>query len=254
MEFTRQPRMMPEYQSGAIEVQPPPSATDKPELSWFQILIMPVITVAISVFMMMGYGGNMMSRQFMIIGMAALAVVGIIGSLVNYNRQMRKYKKGKKDRVKFYKQYIKDTDKELAFAAKQQANALRALHPDPAGCIRLMRAAAPNLWERTASYNDFLMLRVGTGTVKTALRVSGARDPGFMDKDPLAGEPKALALKYDKISDVPVCVDLKSAQICGIAGTRQKTGDLIANLLFQLVTHHGYDDVKIVILAREQAM
>jgi len=52
----------------------------------------------------------------------------------------------------------------------------------------------------------------------------------------------------------PVAVDLKTAQICGIAGFNDKAVDMINNMLIQLVTHHGYDDVKIVILAREKAI
>ncbi|MDR1687858.1 MAG: type VII secretion protein EssC [Clostridiales bacterium] len=259
MEFTRQPRILPEYQIGEIEIESPPTVSEKPEVSWFSILIAPIITVSATVFVFMASqssGMGFMSNPIFLASSVVIAMVSIVGSLLNYNHQMSKYKNQKTEREKKYRQYIKDRDRDLAIASKQQSDALRKLHPDTAGCINLMLNQSPSLWERTASYEDFLMLRVGIGAAKTAFRVaqSSARDPGVMNTDPLAGEPKALALKYDTVQEVPICVDFKEAQICGIAGSNDRVVDLINNMLIQLVTHHGYDDIRVVILTQEQSV
>lgn len=259
MEFTRQPRIIPDYPSGEMEVQSAPPMPTKAEISWFSILIMPAASAFITVLMMtsrqsFGAEGGIGGQPIFIIGIVAMAVLSVIGSIVSYNRQMGKYRKEKKLREKKYKQYIKDTDARLQIAAKQQAEALVKLHSSPENCIKLMRNVSPNLWERTPAYNDFLTLRIGKGASKMSLRVTGAKEPDVMNADPLAGEPISLARKYDKIEDVPVSVDLKTAQLCGITGNSDRVTDMITNLLIQAVTHQGYDDVRIVVLAREQSI
>ncbi|MCL2664643.1 MAG: type VII secretion protein EssC [Defluviitaleaceae bacterium] len=259
MEFTRQPRIINDYPSGELELEAPPNVSEKPETSWFSILVMPIVTVSITVFTYMAgqsAGAGFISEPIFMIGAVAAATLSIIGSLINYNSQMRKYVKAKKNREKKYKQYIKNKENELMTAARQQADALKKNHPDPNGCVALLKNLSPNLWERTPSYGDFLLLRAGTGATKMSLRVAGAgrREAGVMETDPLAGEPRALALKYDQILDVPVCIDLKSSQVCGIAGPKEKTSAMLCNLLVQIITHHGYDDVRVIVLANEQTI
>ena len=66
--------------------------------------------------------------------------------------------------------------------------------------------------------------------------------------------PRDWHLNLKKIRDVPVAVNLIQTEICGIAGEEDKIAQLLQLLALQIITHHGYDDVRIVILAKEEGL
>lgn len=67
-------------------------------------------------------------------------------------------------------------------------------------------------------------------------------------------EPQRLAMEFEKVPNVPITVNLLTTEICGIAGESDKTAVLIKLMLLQLVTHHGYDDVRVIVLAAEDEL
>ncbi|MCL2048456.1 MAG: type VII secretion protein EssC [Defluviitaleaceae bacterium] len=261
MEFSRQPRLMPEYPIGEIDITSPEPIGEKPEIHWFQTFIMPLAMIFVTVLVYMlgqsGAGGGFMGSPVFLISSIAMTGLMIIGSLISLNHQFNKHKRLKKRRNKLYKAYISEKDSELKLAAEQQAKALRQLNLSPDECIERMNTnptpacpTDPRLWERTPGFNDFLSFRLGIGTVQASLRVRDAHAPSLMETDLLMNEPRTLSLKYEKVRDVPVCVDLRSAQICGIVGAKDRTNALVNNILIQLVANHGYDNVRIVMLAK----
>ncbi|MCL2146447.1 MAG: type VII secretion protein EssC [Synergistaceae bacterium] len=262
MEFSRQPRIMPEYPIGEIEIENPQSIGEKPEIQWFQIFIMPLAMAAVTVMVfLMGQssGVGFMSNPLFILGSLAMTGLSVIGSLINLNHQFSKHSNQKKRRYKLYKAYIAEKDSELKLASEQQARALRQLNPSPNECIERMNTnpnpacpTDPRIWERTPGFEDFLSVRLGIGAARASLRVRDARDPGLMETDPLMNEPRTLSLKYEKVQDVPVCVDLRSTQIFGVVGVRERTNSLVNNILVQLAANHGYDNVRVVLLARDE--
>ncbi|MCL2633121.1 MAG: type VII secretion protein EssC [Oscillospiraceae bacterium] len=257
-EFSRQPRMMAEYPSGETEIESPQAISGKPEIQWFQVIIMPLamIGVTVLVFFLQSSIGGFMSNPIFLVSMLAMTGLSFFASLINLNQQFSKHKKQKKQRDKTYKKYIEEKEAELKIASEQQSRALKQMNPSPNECIERMNVTPgptcptdPRIWERTPGYGDFLSFRVGIGTSQAALKVVNVRDSGMMETDPLMSEPKALAMKYEKVTDVPLCVGLRSTQICGIVGTKERTNSLVNNILVQLAANHGYDNVRIVILA-----
>ena len=256
MEFSRQPRLTPEYPIGELDIESPPSIGEKPEISWFQTFIAPLVMVCVTVFVFMAQssGGGFMSSPIFLVSSLAMTVVAFIGSIISLNSQMNKHSKQKKQRHKKYLGYIAEKESELKLAAEQQARALRQLNPSPNECIERINAIDPRLWERTPGFNDFLSFRLGMGTAKASLYVRDVRAPGVMETDPMAEEPRKLALKYEKVQDVPVCMDLRSAQICGLVGTKERTAVAVNNILIQIAAHHGYDNVRIFLLTQNETL
>ena len=254
MEFSRQPRLMPEYPAGELNIEKPASVGEKPEISWFQMFVAPLVMVCITIFVFLAgqaAGGGIMSNPMILVSSIAMTAVSLVGSLVNLNHQLNKHKHQKKRRDKKYKEYILEKDAELSLAAEQQSHALRQMNPSPGECIDRMNLNPPDprLWERTPGFDDFLSFRLGIGTAKASLYISKADAPGLMETDPLALEPQKLALKHEKVQNVPVCLDLRAAQICGIAGAEDKTAALVNSILIQITANHGYDNVRIFILS-----
>ena len=258
MEFSRQPRVVPEYPAGEIDIESPVSIGTKPEISWFQTFIAPVIMICVTVLVYLAgrVVRDVMSNPLYLMSSLAVTAVSIISSVIRLNSQFSKYAKQKKSRNKKYLEYIKQKDAELSIAAEQQSRVLKQMNPSPNECIERMNStpADPKLWERTPAFPDFLSFRLGIGTAKAALHVSNAKTPSIMETDPLAAEPQKLALKHGKVQDVPICVDLRSTQICGIVGGKEKTVAAVNRILIQLAANHGYDNVRVFIFAKGEAL
>ncbi|GHU50699.1 type VII secretion protein EssC [Clostridia bacterium] len=264
MEFSRQPRISPEYEIGELALENPPPLGEKPEIMWFQTFIAPIVMLCVTVFVFAAGrsgGGGMMGSPLFLVSSLAMTGVAIIGSIISLNNQFSRHAKQKKRRVKKYSEYIKQKETELELAAANQARVLKLTNPSPPECVQRMNTPPteicptdPRIWERTPFFDDFLEFRVGIGAVKAALFVGDPGPLSVMETDPLAGEPRKLALKYERVQDVPIGVNLREAQICGIVGEKAKTETLVNNILIQIAANHGYDNVRVVLLAKEEAL
>lgn len=247
-EFSRQPRFLPEMPSGELEIPNPPTAYDKPEISWFALLAPPAVMLTITLLL------AMTSQSMYMMLSISMTVMTLIVSLTGAASQINKYKKRKKEREKKYLQFIADSRSELQLAREQQIKAMNEMSPDPGACLQRIQNTDDRLWERTPSSPDFLSLRLGVGSVPAELRIKYTKQAIIMESDPLIMEPQRLALEFERVQGVPVSVNLIKAEICGIAGEDELTFGLVTQMLLQLITHHGYDDVRIVVLAKEEGI
>lgn len=248
IEFSRQPRFLPEIPRGELEIPNPPIINEKPDISWFSILAPPAVMLVITLFIALT-----MKSVFLLISIS-MTVMTLIVSLTGATSQIKKYKKKKKEREEKYLQFIKDTRSELAIAREQQTKAMNEMNPEPAECIQRILRTDHKLWEKTPAYHDFLALRIGLGSAPLELKIKYSKQAIILESDPLLMEPQRVALEYEKIPNVPITANLVSSEICGIAGEKEKITELVKLMLLQLVTHHGYDDVKLVILASEEGL
>lgn len=247
-EFSRQPRFLPDMPRGEIDVPNPPMINEKPEISWFGILLPPIVMLIITVLI------AMTSQSIYLLISVATTVMTLIGSLTGAITQIRKYKRKKKEREEKYLQFITDVRSELSIAREQQVRAMNEMSPEPAECVQRILRKDNKLWEKTPSHNDFLALRIGVGSAPLALHIKYTKQAIILETDPLLMEPQRLAMEFEKVSNVPITVNLVTTEICGIAGERDKTAELIKLMLLQLVTHHGYDDVRVIVLAAEEEL
>ncbi len=247
-QFSRQPRFLPDIPRGEIEVPNPPQMNEKPDISWFTILAPPGVMLVITILLMV-----LIKSVFMIISIA-MTIMTLLVSLTTATTQIRKHNKKKKEREEKYLQFIADSRSELAIAKDQQVKAMNEMHPAPEECIQRITTTSNKLWEKTPSFQDFLALRVGLGSAPLELKINYTKQAIILETDPLLMEPQRLALEYEKIPNVPITVNLPKAEIVGLAGEDDKTRALIKTMLLQLVTHHGYDDVKVIILASEEGL
>lgn len=247
-EFTRQPRFFPDMPGGELEVPNPPHAYEKPEISWFTLLAPPAVMLVISALL------ALTSQSLFMMLSIAMTVMTLIVSLAGATSQIKKYKNKKKEREQKYLQFISDCRTELSLAREQQIKAMNELNPEPAACLQRIQQYDDRLWERTPSHPDFLSLRLGVGSVPAALRIKYTKQAVILESDPLLMEPQRLALEFDRVPEVPVSVNLVKSEICGVAGEEEATHAVVTQMLLQLVTHHGYDDVRVVVLASEETI
>lgn len=247
-EFSRQPRFLPDMPRGEVEIPSPPMAYEKPEISWLLILLPPGVMLVITIIFAL-------SAQSMFLLMSvALTLVTALGSVMGATSQITKYKRQKESREKNYLQLIADIRADLKISREKQINAMNEMNPPPSLCLQRISNLDSKVWERKSSHTDFLSLRLGLGSVASAVKVKYSKQHMILDNDPLAREPEKIALEFQRVNEVPVCVDLFSTEICGIAGDQEAIDELLRIMLLQLVTHHGYDDVRVVLLLKENSL
>lgn len=190
----------------------------------------------------------MTSQSLFLLISVATTVMTLIGSLGGAVTQIRKYTRKKKEREQRYLQFITDTRSDLSVAREQQSAAMNEMFPEPAECVRRIMETDSRLWEKTPVHNDFLAVRVGVGSAALEMEIRYTKQAIVMESDPLLMEPQRLAMDYAKVPGVPITVNLLEAEICGLAGDAAKTAELLKSMLLQVVTHQGYDDMRIVLL------
>ncbi len=246
-EFTRQPRFLPEMPSGEKEIESPPSMPQKPDISWITILLPPGVMIIITVLLALTSQSG--TYMLMSLGMTGMT---LITSLVSVSRQKKKYRVGKKQRETKYLQYISDTRTELSMQQNMQVVAITEMNPDPNVCMNRIRNTDSKLWERTPAHSDFLSVRLGLGNVPFAVQLRYERQRFNLEEDPLIGEPQKVGLEFEKVNNVPVCMDLWNGEICGVVGDNDRVTELLNMIMLQVVTNHGYDDVSIVLLLKDE--
>ncbi|MCL1975332.1 MAG: type VII secretion protein EssC [Firmicutes bacterium] len=246
-EFTRQPRFLPEMPMGKRIIESPPAMPQKPEISWLSVFLPPLLMAVVTVIMAL-----LSNSTYMMIFLAA-SFVALVNSLFSISRQKKKYLESKKLRQSKYLQYIADLTTELTIQQKLQAAAGSEMNPDPQVCMNRIRNTDSKLWERTPAHSDFLSLRIGMGNVSFTLELEYNQQRFNLEDDPLAAEPEKVALKFEKVNNIPVCLDLVNGEICGIVGENTRVIDLLNAIILQIVTNHGYDDVNIVLMLKDES-
>ena len=245
--FTRQPRFLPEMPSGEREIESPPPMPQKPDISWAATLLPPAAMIIITLLLAVTQQQGM--YMLMSLGMTLVAT---LNSLISVSKQKRKFRNGKRQRESKYLQYIAGIKAEMSVQHNMQVAATIEANPDPDCCMARIRGADSKLWERTPVHEDFLSVRVGIGNVPFAVHMIYQKERFNLEGDVLAGEPEKIGLEFEKVNNVPVSMNIFADEICGLVGEGARVADALNVIMLQVVTNHGYDDVNIVLLLREE--
>jgi len=233
--------------SGEKEIEPPPQMQQKPDISWISVLLPPAAMIVVTMFLAV----TQQQGLFMLASLG-MTVVALLNSLVSLSRQKKKYRDGKRQREAKYLKYIADIRAEMSLQQNMQVAAMTEMNPDPSFCMARIRNDDSKLWERTPVHDDFLSVRVGIGSVPFAIDLKFQKERFNLEEDPLACEPEKIGLEYEKVDSVPVSINIFADEICGLVGDGARVADTLNTILLQIVANHGYDDVNIVLLLREE--
>ncbi|MDH3681988.1 MAG: FtsK/SpoIIIE domain-containing protein, partial [Acidimicrobiia bacterium] len=114
--------------------------------------------------------------------------------------------------------------------------------PDVATLAARARDRAPDLWIRDRPAPDFLLLRVGLGSVPAAVTVEPETRGDEALRDELERELDGLAT----LDDVPQTIDVAGEHVVGLVGSGTDTTQLAASLVVQAACLHSPEDLVIV--------
>ncbi len=185
---------------------------------------------------------SILRPEFAVFGLL-MAVAGVVSMAVSIVGEHARRRRGFAE----FTDRVTALDTELRSATGRQTVALREVSPDDATLRAIVTERRPRLWERRAADDDALSLRVGTGTVRSLVRV----EDRFMSMTGrhTGHEVDDIVRRYERLVDVPICTPHGSGRVVAAVGPAATTEPLIARMLLEAAALNPPDQLKITVLA-----
>lgn len=221
--FSPAPRLYSPMEPFSIRIESAPSIGDKPKMTMGAIALDPAMMA-------------------MSLGTQAL----------RYALGRRKHSKQEQQRAEVYANYLTQIEARIQDYEKKHRAYEEKQHPTVKECIERVQGPAVNLWERHPGDEDFLELRLGTGTKASKAHITIPEQRLKLNESELDRVPKQLKEKYAYEKNMPVYTSLMKQGNLGIIGSRRATIAMAQSMASQIASLHNYKDVKVIALFPEQ--
>lgn len=245
--FKSSPRLLEETPTDALELQAPPAIGGKPSVSWLNVLLAPMLSVAV----MLGVCLLVTNVTTMLYFSLPTTCIGVLVSILRYQGEKKKYRAQQQLRLDKYGAYLQEQVRELENLRARQQTVLAHMSPSTLDCVRRAVTLDRELWGRRPHDDDFLSLRVGSGTLPASFSLQVPKQVLQLESDTLAEQPSQIAERFSTVPDCPICVPLGDHLSCGVVGKRARCVALGKNLIVQAAAHHSYCDLRIVVLCEQ---
>lgn len=256
--FYHTPRLKEVIESEEVSIDAPPAPFVNEDLP-FWLSMGSILTMGASTFMMMyniWYGLSSGTRTILsVLPQIIMCVALIIGALI-IPRLARRYQKNKiikkeKLRHEKYGEYLDKKEKEIAQIIKNQNQILNENSITPQECLDAINNKNKNFWARQVHNDDFLFLRLGTGSLAPSISISYPEEHFTLEPDELLENVFTMVDKYKKNENVPICFSFADNKLSAMVGNSAHKEDYLKSLILQLITLHSPQDLKIIIFTNE---
>lgn len=257
--FFRSPRFHREIEHQHIQIDAPPQP-DKVDTVPIALMLGPAITMGmtsvmtaiISVNNVIANGGEITQALPMIIMAVGMLLGTVLWPILTKKYENKKKAENEHLRQVKYFDYLDEKRDEIKEVGKIQKDILIENNITPVECAQRIETASSKLWERAVGQEDFLHVRLGTGTIPMDLEVEYQEKHFSMNDDNLQDAMIALGQEKKELENVPVSVSLTDNVTMGIYGNSMNTYSMLHTIVLQLVSLHSYDEVKIILLIDEE--
>jgi DNA segregation ATPase FtsK/SpoIIIE, S-DNA-T family len=223
LEFNRPPRLLPPGQAVRFALPSPPGKPERRPVPVLMAVVPVLLGVAMAYFL----------HQVYMLAMAAFSPVMLLGGYVSDRRHGRKsHARQQAD----YREHKARVERDAREAVEAERLRRRFDCPDPATVLSIASGPRRRLWERRRTDPDYLLLRVGTADLPSAVELT----------DPTADEHRRC--RFWLIPDSPVTISLAERAVVGAAGPAGAARAIARSLAAQIATLHSPDDVQICVL------
>ena len=223
IDFNRPPRLLPPERVTKFQLPVPPPAAERRPL--------PILMAALP--LVMGIAMAFLLRQVYMLAMAGLSPLMLVGSHVSERSHGRKASARQQAAYLEHKARI-EGDARAALQAEQAER--RERFPDPATVLSIASGPRRRLWERRRTDPDYLLLRVGTADLPSAVELT----------DPEQDEHRRQVVWL--IPDAPLTISLPERAVVGLAGPADSPRAVARWLVAQAATLHSPNDLRIYLL------
>ncbi|MDN3356857.1 type VII secretion protein EccCa [Actinomadura sp. DC4] len=227
---------------GTRQVEAPPTLPDGQGGGSQLLSVLPMVGMMGSLTMMT----VLRNPAFMGLG-AVMLVVAVLaggGMLLSRRGQVGRQRRAQRER---YLDYLEELREELARTERETRVRARVLDPPPEALYDVVRDPT-RLWERRRRHDDFLKVRIGTGSVPGDPLTLGEHGSALTPTDLfMASEARAAIRRYETMPDMPLTVPLDIAGNVSVIGAREDVLRLVRSLLVQLSAFHSPTDVAVAV-------
>jgi len=169
------------------------------------------------------------------------------------NRWYRKKQQRKREalRVEKYTEYIEQKREFIRQVMKIQTNALIESFPPTDELKKTILFKKTSLWEREKDQDDFLKVRVGTGTEPVNIDIRYPEEHFSLQVDDLKEITNKLVNDSKDLENVPITVSFVQKYISALVGESPIIQKICYGIILQLIAYHSYDDLKLVFFTKE---
>ena len=260
--FHRSPRNLRELNTEPFEIEPPPNPQEHQDAP-LAMLIGPSLTMSIpmilgsclSIWASRSNGSH--SGAFMYMGMVTAitsALIGTMWAIINLRHSMKVRRKAENRRFESYSEYLIKMRDRIEMAYNENAEAMKERYLSAEACCAL-NESSPLLWNRNASHDDFLSVRLGMGDIPFQAKINIPKERFTLINDSLADKPQVIRDNFRMLKDVPVTVDLLKHRLVGVAGgeNRKAAISIAQSMIAQIAASNCYTDVKIAVIYDENS-
>lgn len=248
--FQRTPRRYPVVPQDKIELPAPAAAPPVPTTSLLAIALPVVATVGgFALIFWVSANSNIaggLNPMTALAFSAPLMFASYLVGFITYFGQKREYRRKMAERETRYRTFLHSQRQALQQAIHLQQEELTLANPAPSACVQRAETRDRLLWSRTPQDNDFLAIRLGTGTVPAGVEIKPPPWNPVLAPDPLITEAHTITHDFMTVENAPILISLRTAGVLGIGGPRSATLSAARTAILNLATHHSPDEVKII--------
>ncbi|MEE3342495.1 MAG: type VII secretion protein EssC [Bacilli bacterium] len=256
--FSKSPRIRRTIKTKEIDLSPPPKQEGEEKMPL--ILTMgPMMTMGlVSLIMVVNTVSKIQTGevsfknawpQLATSGAMLLSMIVWPSLTKMFNKKIRE--STNKEIIDKYTAYLKEREKDLANEEHLQRDILIENLIPVQQCLPIIKTAKFNFWDKRIEQSDFLEVRIGMGNALLDVEVNYPEEGFTIDEDELRKRADALVEKYKYIKDVPIGYSFFKNKITAVMGINSKCYGLLNNIILQLITFYGYDDIKLVVFTNK---
>ena len=223
LDFNRPPRLLPPDAQTRFQLPVPPAKDERRPLP----ILMAIVPVV------MGVGMTLLLHEVYMLAMCVMSPVLMVGNHIADGKRGRRSFARRTAEFREHKARI-EQDAAAALGAERQRRMAAA--PDPAAVLTIATGPRRRLWERRGTDPDYLLLRLGTADLPSAVEL----------QDPTQDEHRRTVVW--SIQDAPVTVPLTERGVLGVAGPGDEPRALGRWLVAQIAVLHSPNDVQLCVL------
>ncbi len=244
-EFYRNARYMFELPDEKLEVLNPETPPQEPKRN----LLMTLTPILVTLLLMIFIRSRMMRGGVLyIVYFASTMLVGAAMSVWTFFDNGKDYRKKTKERIKKYAEYIEKKEVEIQENRAEEKLIMTKRNPSIEDTVDRILSFSPNLFEKQKGHEDYLDVRIGTGSVKSQLQIEYRKQEYLHVYDELIDYPEFLHDKYEYITDMPVTLPLGKVNAVGFVGNRTKLYHMMKNMVLTIAGQESFTDVKMMFL------
>lgn len=226
-----------------------PKNKDESEPQSFMLTVMPML---VNMLLMVGLRGMMGGNGMFAIYFAATMTVTTTVTLINYSKDKKKRQEKEEQRKKVYMEYLTKQENEIIQLREREKVVANYMNPSLGNYMKFIEDFDNRLFEKAKGHEDYLKVRLGDGVVLSNCQVDYKKEEYVDTEDELKDFPAAMHAKYQYISSMPVCLDLKEVNAVGFIGNRTKLYQMEKNLIMEFAASHFFKDIKLFLIMDEE--